>query len=165
MFFVFSSRKRENGLNVVVFCRHFLIIICSSFLSHCKGRCGEPQWRYLHRQVWTRRERRRIDFQVKEKDTLWFIKFCVPWCKYCKKLGSLWDDLGVAVEGEDGIEIGEVDCSTSKLLCTKVNIHAYPTFKLFYEGDEIAKYTGEMEEINNLKAVFLEELIQNVFKI
>ncbi|ERN04973.1 protein disulfide-isomerase 5-1 [Amborella trichopoda] len=94
--------------------------------------------------------------KVKEKDTLWFIKFCVPWCKYCKKLGSLWDDLGVAVEGEDGIEIGEVDCSTSKLLCTKVNIHAYPTFKLFYEGDEIAKYTGP-RDVQSLKAFVLDE--------
>ncbi|KAK1586796.1 hypothetical protein Q3G72_006216 [Acer saccharum] len=42
--------------------------------------------------------------KVKEKDTLWFVKFCVPWCKHCKKLGSLWEDLGMAMEGEDAIE-------------------------------------------------------------
>nr|KJB09229.1 hypothetical protein B456_001G130300 [Gossypium raimondii] len=51
--------------------------------------------------------------KVKEKDTAWFVKFCVPWCKHCKNLGTLWDELGKAVEGEDEIEIGEVDCSVT----------------------------------------------------
>ena len=59
-----------------------------------------------------------------------------------KNLGSLWEDLGKAMEGEDEIEIGEVDCSTSKPVCTKVDIHSYPTFKLFYDGEEVVKYQG-----------------------
>ncbi|EEF36025.1 protein disulfide isomerase, putative [Ricinus communis] len=80
--------------------------------------------------------------KVKEKDTAWFVKFCVPWCKHCKNLGSLWEDLGKAMEGEDEIEVGEVDCGTSKPVCSKVDIHSYPTFKLFYDGEEVAKYQG-----------------------
>ncbi|KAF5180786.1 disulfide isomerase-like 5-1 [Thalictrum thalictroides] len=80
--------------------------------------------------------------KVKEKDTAWFVKFCVPWCKHCKNLGTLWDDFGHAMEGEDEIEIGEVDCSTSKPVCNKVDIHSYPTFKVFYDGEEVAKYKG-----------------------
>ncbi|GAY38298.1 hypothetical protein CUMW_035620 [Citrus unshiu] len=67
--------------------------------------------------------------KVKEKDTAWFVKFCVPWCKHCKNLGSLWEDLGKAMEGDDEIEVGEVDCGASKTLCSKVDIHSYPTFK------------------------------------
>lgn len=59
-----------------------------------------------------------------------------------KNLGSLWEDFGKAMEGEDEIEVGEVDCSTGKSVCTKVDIHSYPTFKLFYEGEEVAKYQG-----------------------
>ncbi|XP_025625600.1 protein disulfide-isomerase 5-1-like [Arachis hypogaea] len=47
---------------------------------------------------------------IKEKDTAWFVKFCVPRCKHCKNLGTLWDDLEKAIEGTDEIEIGEVDC-------------------------------------------------------
>ncbi|XP_010557309.1 PREDICTED: protein disulfide-isomerase 5-1 [Tarenaya hassleriana] len=94
--------------------------------------------------------------KVKEKDTAWFVKFCVPWCKHCKNLGNLWEELGKAMEGEDEIEIGEVDCGTSRAVCTKVDIHSYPTFKLFYNGEEVAKYQGK-RDVESLKAFALEE--------
>ncbi|XWS52705.1 hypothetical protein CRYUN_Cryun11dG0093700 [Craigia yunnanensis] len=86
----------------------------------------------------------------------WFVKFCVPWCKHCKNLGTLWDDLGKAMEGEDEIEIGEVDCGVSKPVCSKVDIHSYPTFKLFYDGEEVAKYQGP-RDVESLKTFALEE--------
>ncbi|KAG6393040.1 hypothetical protein SASPL_147270 [Salvia splendens] len=84
----------------------------------------------------------RYAYPMQEKDTAWFVKFCVPWCKHCKNLGTLWEDLGKEMEGEDEIEIGEVDCGTDKPVCSKVDIHSYPTFKLFYNGEEVAKYQG-----------------------
>ncbi|KAK9940201.1 hypothetical protein M0R45_016872 [Rubus argutus] len=94
--------------------------------------------------------------KVKEKDTAWFVKFCVPWCKHCKNLGSLWEDLGKAVEGEDEIEVGEVDCSTSKPVCSKVDIHSYPTFKIFFDGEEVAKYQGP-RDVESLKSFVLDQ--------
>uniref|UniRef100_A0A0E0GL01 Thioredoxin domain-containing protein n=1 Tax=Oryza nivara TaxID=4536 RepID=A0A0E0GL01_ORYNI len=79
--------------------------------------------------------------QIKEKDTVWFVKFCVPWCKHCKNLGTLWEDLGKVMEGADEIEIGQVDCGVSKPVCSKV----------FYEGEEVAKYKGprNVESLKN----------------
>ncbi|KAK2968960.1 hypothetical protein RJ640_012414 [Escallonia rubra] len=94
--------------------------------------------------------------KVKEKDTAWFVKFCVPWCKHCKNLGSLWDDMGKAMEGEDEIEIGQVDCGADKPVCSKVDIHSYPTFKLFYNGEEVARYQGP-RDVESLKTFVLEE--------
>ncbi|XP_021889819.1 protein disulfide isomerase-like 5-1 [Carica papaya] len=94
--------------------------------------------------------------KVKEKDTVWFVKFCVPWCKHCKNLGSLWEDLGKVMEGEDEIEIGEVDCGASKPVCSKVDIHSYPTFKVFYDGEEVAKYQGP-KNVESLRTFVLEE--------
>ncbi|GAB4830509.1 Protein disulfide-isomerase like 2-2 [Ancistrocladus abbreviatus] len=94
--------------------------------------------------------------KIKEKDTFWFVKFCVPWCKHCKNLGSLWEDVGKAMEGEDQIEIGEVDCGISKPVCSKVDIHSYPTFKLFYNGEQVAKYQGN-RDVESLKVFVLEE--------
>ncbi|GAB2275110.1 Protein disulfide-isomerase like 2-2 [Dionaea muscipula] len=101
--------------------------------------------------------------KIKEKDTAWFVKFCVPWCKHCKNLGSLWEDLGKVMEGEDEIEIGEVDCALSKPACAKADIHSYPTFKLFYSGEEVVKYQGS-REVESLKAFVVEETGKAVAK-
>ena len=46
------------------------------------------------------------------------------------------------MEGEDEIEVGEVDCGMDKAVCSKVDIHSYPTFKVFYDGEEVARYQG-----------------------
>ncbi|RDX66407.1 Protein disulfide-isomerase 5-1, partial [Mucuna pruriens] len=86
--------------------------------------------------------------KIKEKDTAWFVKFC--------NLGSLWDDLGKAMEGEDEIEVGEVDCGLEKTVCTKVDIHSYPTFKVFYDGEEVARYQGS-RDVGSMKTFVLEE--------
>ncbi|KAL3530605.1 hypothetical protein ACH5RR_009927 [Cinchona calisaya] len=94
--------------------------------------------------------------KVNEKDTAWFVQFCVPWCKHCKNLGTLWEDVGKVMESEDEIEIGQVDCSTNKEVCNKVDIHSYPTFKLFYNGEEAAKYQGP-RDVESLKIFALEE--------
>ena len=66
---------------------------------------------------------------------------------FSKNLGTLWEDLGKAVEGEDEIEIGQVDCTLDKPICSKVDIHSYPTFKIFYDGEEFAKYKGNFNEM------------------
>jgi thioredoxin-like negative regulator of GroEL len=53
------------------------------------------------------------------------------------------------MEGEDEIEIGQVDCGLEKQVCSKVDIHSYPTFKVFYDGEEVGKYKGKIcSEIN-----------------
>ncbi|KAJ9540390.1 hypothetical protein OSB04_026896 [Centaurea solstitialis] len=94
--------------------------------------------------------------KVKEKDTAWFVKFCVPWCKHCKGLGSVWEDLGKTMEQEDAIEVGEVDCGTNKPLCSNVKIGSYPTFKLFYNGEEVARYRGA-RDVESMRTFVLEE--------
>lgn len=55
----------------------------------------------------------------------------------------LWEDLAVDMEGNDEIEVGEVDCTTEKTVCTKIDIHSYPTFMVFYDGEEFSKYKGK----------------------
>ncbi|KAJ0020117.1 hypothetical protein Pint_32219 [Pistacia integerrima] len=105
--------------------------------------------------------------KVKEKDTAWlglildvFVNvICVlttMTMEFSKNLGTLWEDLGKAMEGDDEIEVGEVDCGASKSVCSKADIHSYPTFKVFYDGEEVAKYQGR-RDVESLKTFVLEE--------
>eukprot|EP00249_Psilotum_nudum_P011261 c23065_g1_i2 orf=188-697(+) len=97
--------------------------------------------------------------KVKEKDTAWFINFCVPWCKHCKRMDSLWEELGKDIEAEDEVEIARVDCTLSKPTCVKVDIRSYPTLKLFYNGEDIEKYTGP-RDLEALKKFALEAALK-----
>lgn len=95
--------------------------------------------------------------KLKEQDTLWFIKFYAPWCGHCKNLAPTWEQLGKALEGEAGVEVGSVDCTTSKPTCTKADIRAYPTLKVFYNGEEVKKYSGSARDLESLKTFVLQE--------
>ena len=57
------------------------------------------------------------------------------------------------MEGEDEIEIGQVDCGLEKEVCSKADIHSYPTFKVFYDGEGVAKYKGTISE--EISAIFI----------
>ncbi|KAG6549249.1 hypothetical protein Mapa_009235 [Marchantia paleacea] len=93
--------------------------------------------------------------KVKEKDTVWFIKFFAPWCGHCKRLAPTWEQLGAALEGEDGVEVAHVDCTTSKDTCSKADIRSYPTLKLYYNGEEYKKYSGT-RDLESLKKFAIE---------
>lgn len=97
--------------------------------------------------------------KIKEKDTLWFVKFCVPWCKHCARADLVWEELGKAVDMEDGVEIGQVDCTMSKATCSKAGIRAYPTLKLFYDGEDHKTYTGK-RELPELKKFAVEAALE-----
>lgn len=94
--------------------------------------------------------------KIKEQDTLWFIKFFAPWCGHCRNMAPAWEELGKAVEGESGIEIATVDCTTSKATCTKADVRSYPSLKVFYNGEEVKKYQGA-RDVESLKAFILQE--------
>ncbi|KAG0576486.1 hypothetical protein KC19_5G083900 [Ceratodon purpureus] len=94
--------------------------------------------------------------KLKEQDTLWFIKFFAPWCGHCKNMAPTWEQLGKALEGEAGVEVGSVDCTTSKATCTKAEIRSYPTLKVFYNGQEVKSYQGG-RDLESLKTFVLQE--------
>ncbi|EFJ23205.1 hypothetical protein SELMODRAFT_99470 [Selaginella moellendorffii] len=88
--------------------------------------------------------------KVKEQDTVWFIKFFAPWCGHCKRLAPTWDELGKAIESEAGVEVARVDCTVDRAVCEKAGVNAYPTLKIFYNGEEVKKYSGA-RDLDSLK--------------
>lgn len=94
--------------------------------------------------------------KLKEQDTLWFIKFFAPWCGHCRNMAPAWEELGKALEGESGIEIATVDCTTDKATCSKADIRSYPSLKVFWNGEEVKKYQGA-RDVESLKTFILQE--------
>ncbi|GLJ26237.1 hypothetical protein SUGI_0504120 [Cryptomeria japonica] len=95
----FLANETSSPKNILIkfFIRTFFSTDCSSLTGEINHRVADVI--HLNADTFTDK--------VKEKDTLWFVRFCVPWCKHCKKIDSLWDEFGKAVEGEDSVEIAQ----------------------------------------------------------
>lgn len=91
-----------------------------------------------------------------QADTLWFVNFYAPWCPWSQKLAPTWEQLGEDLEGEAGIEVGAVDCTTSKATCANEKIQGYPTMKAFYNGEEVNVYFGD-RDLESLRTFVLLE--------
>ncbi|KAJ5805035.1 hypothetical protein N7474_010922 [Penicillium riverlandense] len=69
----------------------------------------------------------------------WFIKFYAPWCPHCQAMNPNWQQM--AREMKDTLNIGEVDCTVERRLCSDARVSAYPTM-YFFRGGERVEYTG-----------------------
>jgi hypothetical protein len=72
--------------------------------------------------------------------------FCVHRCGHCQELAPTWEELAdVWVDDNLGL-VGEVDCSTEKVLCR--SIQALPTLKHgdpFGQGSFLTEYNGDKD--------------------
>ncbi|RIB02001.1 thioredoxin-like protein [Gigaspora rosea] len=73
----------------------------------------------------------------------WFVKFFAPWCGHCKNLAPTWEELSRKLQNK--VNVGEVDCTTEKDICSKFNIQGYPTLKLIKGADDITDYKGSRQ--------------------
>uniref|UniRef100_A0A7S0WGM5 Thioredoxin domain-containing protein n=1 Tax=Pyramimonas obovata TaxID=1411642 RepID=A0A7S0WGM5_9CHLO len=73
---------------------------------------------------------------------VYFVKYFAPWCGHCKRLAPTWEELAAAVKGVDNLVIAEVDCTTSKDVCSEAGVRGYPTLKVMKDGKEAKSYKG-----------------------
>ncbi|EDO34590.1 predicted protein [Nematostella vectensis] len=86
-----------------------------------------------------------------------FVMFYGPWCEHCKNMMPAWEALGEQYSKEKrDLTIAKVDCTSDVNLCVKQNIRAYPTMKLYYDGD-IKRYTGR-RNAEDMK-VFVDKIV------
>lgn len=86
----------------------------------------------------------KFNFENNVRKGTWFVKFYAPWCTHCQRLAPIWEQLAdKAVADEWPVKIADVDCTTSKDVCEKLNVKAFPTLMLIGDGELKGKYQGE----------------------
>lgn len=70
-----------------------------------------------------------------------FVKYYAPWCKHCKTLAPIWDELAKDVESVEDLVIAKFDATVNDVVGLKVR--GYPTV-IFYpkENKEGIEYRG-----------------------
>lgn len=96
----------------------------------------------------------------------WLVDFFAPWCPPCRALLPELRKASIQLVGQ--LKFGTLDCTIHEELCSRYNIHAYPTTVIFnrtniheYEGQHSAD--GILEFIQDLVNPSVEVLDQDSF--
>jgi len=62
----------------------------------------------------------------------WLLEFFAPWCPHCKKLVPIYAEVAEALKGK--ANVGSIDCTQHRDLCSRFSVLGYPTLFLMSEG-------------------------------
>jgi len=74
---------------------------------------------------------------------VWLVEYYAPWCGHCKHLAPVYEKVATATKGK--INVGKVDCTVEKSICTAFSIRGYPTIKALADG-AVYEYKGDRSE-------------------
>ncbi|CAL6087407.1 Protein_disulfide isomerase [Hexamita inflata] len=71
-----------------------------------------------------------------------FIKLYAPWGGHCKHLAPKFEELSTVTN----VKVAQVDCTDESVnrTCSELNVHGYPTLKLFF-NNQFIDYEGDRE--------------------
>lgn len=62
----------------------------------------------------------------------WLIKFYAPWCKHCKSLEPIYEEVAERLKGE--VNVAKVDVTANRALGSRFDIKGFPTVKFLKQG-------------------------------
>jgi protein disulfide isomerase len=71
-----------------------------------------------------------------------FIEFYAPWCGHCKTLAPIWEQVGRAYGGTDGIRVAKFDWTANDMPHLNIHVKTFPTI-LHVKGGAYADKTVE----------------------
>lgn len=69
-----------------------------------------------------------------------FVNFYAPWCVWCQRLEPTWEAFAEELERLEGtpdelqVDVARVDCVANREVCMQQRIQAFPTLRLFKDG-------------------------------
>ena len=64
-----------------------------------------------------------------------FVNFYAPWCIWCQRLEPVWEAFAESVERDQfPVSVISVDCVANRDLCMSQKIQAFPSLRMFVEG-------------------------------
>ncbi len=81
-----------------------------------------------------------------------FVKFFLPYCKFCKDLAPTWEQLAEDYASTTRVKIAGVDCDaeTNKQLCDAQGVSGFPTLILYKDGQKVETLSGN-KSLESLK--------------
>lgn len=84
------------------------------------------------------------------------VEFFAPWCGHCKNLAPIYEELGLAFEGQkDKVTIAKVDADAHKDLGQRFGVQGFPTLKWFDGKSDKPEEYNSGRDIDSLK-MFIE---------
>jgi thioredoxin 1 len=68
------------------------------------------------------------------------IDFWAPWCRPCKRLEPIMEEIATELDGK--VEVGKIDISENQELANQYRIMSIPAICLFKNGKLLSRLTG-----------------------
>lgn len=81
--------------------------------------------------------------KTKDITTATLIEFYAPWCPHCQHFSPKYEKVGEHFVGSTDIRITAFDCVHYSEACGEMNIHSYPTLKVYGVANEPTSLTKD----------------------
>ncbi|KAG6618579.1 protein disulfide-isomerase domain [Phytophthora cinnamomi] len=66
---------------------------------------------------------------LNDSDSVWIVDYYSSWCAHCRMFAPEWEKVGELYAQSKTVQVGAVDCNRHKEICTREEVHAYPSVK------------------------------------